>query len=291
MNVQIIILLLPCCWSFAAQYSTTFPVSENPVSEGGKWVNGQSDGLLWANCMTTNGMIWGSDNRGVAYADPTALLTGTWGSNQIVTATVKIINQRASGCCSEIELRLRSFIAANTNRGYEVLFSTVTGNDYVQIVTWHGPRGVQGVGFDYVNTTSGHGAPVNGDVVSASISNSTIRVYKNGSLILTGVNTEWSNGKPGVGFYGDTAPNVGFSQFSATDGIPTLRASPTNQTSLLLAWPTNDPGFVPHSAPALPALSPWTVVTDSPAISDGEYRLLLPATNPQQYYRLQKPAP
>jgi hypothetical protein len=118
-------------------------------------------------------------------------LTGTWGSNQTVTATVRILHQpTGNGCCSEIELRLRSFIGANTNRGYEVLFSTYPGNDYVQIVTWHGPRGVEGVGFDYIKSTSGHGAPVEGDVVSASISNSTIRVYKNNMLILTGVNTE-----------------------------------------------------------------------------------------------------
>ena len=212
------LLLLPCYFSFAAQYSTTFPVAENPVSEGGRWLNGQADGLLWADCATTNGFIWGSDNRGVAYADPTALVAGKWGSNQTVTATVKVLDPpKGNGCCSEIELRLRSLISANTNRGYEVLFSMYPENDYVQIVTWHGPRGVEGVGFNYINTTKGHGAPVTGDVLSASISNSTIRVFKNGSLILTGVNTEWSDGNPGVGFYGDKKPNVGFSSFSATD--------------------------------------------------------------------------
>lgn len=205
----------------AKTYNTSFPVTENPISESGMWINGQAEALLWANCKTTNNFVWGNDNRGVAYADPTALLTGTWGSNQSVTATAKVLNQpTGSGCCSEIELRLRSLISANTNRGYEILFSTYTGNDYVQIVTWHGPRGVEGVGFDYVASTSGKGAPVNGDVVSASISNSTIRVYKNNVLILTGVNTEWSGGNPGVGFYGDTSPNVGFSKLTATDGVP-----------------------------------------------------------------------
>jgi hypothetical protein len=205
--------------AMANTYTTGFPLMENPISESGMWINGQADGLLWANCRTTNNFVWGNDNRGVAYADPTALLRGIWGSNQTVAATVKVINQpTGSGCCSEVELRLRSMISANTNRGYEVLFSTYAGNDYVQIVTWHGPRGVEGVGFDYVASTSGRGAPVNGDVVSASISNSTIRVYKNNVLILAGVNTEWPGGNPGVGFYGDTTPNVGFSRFTATDG-------------------------------------------------------------------------
>jgi hypothetical protein len=216
----ILLALLSGTEGVAGTYTTIFPLSENPISEAGLWLNGQADGLLWANCMTTNGFVWGNDNRGVAYCDPTALLTGTWGSNQTVTATVRILNQpTGNGCCSEIELRLRSMIFANTNRGYEILFSTYTGNDYVQIVTWHGPQGVEGVGFDYIASTSGKGAPVNGDVVSASISNTTIRVYKNGSLILTSVNTEWSGGNPGVGFYGNTTPNVGFSRFAASDGL------------------------------------------------------------------------
>ena len=167
----------------------------------------------------------------MVYADPTALVTGAWGSNQTVTATVKVLSQpKGNGCCSEIELRLRSLITANTNRGYEVLFSMYPGNDYVQIVTWHGPRGAEGIGFNYVNTTSGHGAPVNGDVLSTAVSNSTIRVFKNGSLILTGVNTEWSNGNPGVGFYGDKTPNVGFSSFGATDEITNnLSTSPSGR--------------------------------------------------------------
>jgi hypothetical protein len=87
MIAKTLILLVSCAWSYAAQYSTTFPPAENPVSEGGHWSNSQADGLLWANCMTTNGVIRGKDNRGVAYADPTALVTGTRGSNQALTST------------------------------------------------------------------------------------------------------------------------------------------------------------------------------------------------------------
>src|ERR1043166_4720389 len=60
----------------AGTYTTSFPLTENPISESGMWVNGQADGLLWANCITTNHFVWGNDNRGVVYADPTALLKG-----------------------------------------------------------------------------------------------------------------------------------------------------------------------------------------------------------------------
>jgi hypothetical protein len=33
-------------------YSTTFPLTENPISEGGSWTNGGATGLDWANVQT-----------------------------------------------------------------------------------------------------------------------------------------------------------------------------------------------------------------------------------------------
>jgi hypothetical protein len=41
MIAKTLILLVSCAWSYAAQYSTTFPPAENPVSEGGHWSNSQ----------------------------------------------------------------------------------------------------------------------------------------------------------------------------------------------------------------------------------------------------------
>jgi len=280
--------------ALAGTYTTTFPVSENPISESGCWVNGQADGLQWANCMTTNGFVWGNDNRGIAYCDPTALLKGSWGSNQTATATVRIINQpTGSGCCQEIELRLRSFISANTNRGYEVLFSTYTGNDYVQIVVWHGPQGSEGVGFNYVASTSGKGAPVDGDVVSASISNSTIRVYKNGVLLLTGVNTEWSDGNPGVGFYGNRTPNVGFSDFTATDGLPwpapVLSAGATNG-QLGIGFGTQPGQSYSVQRTTNVAGTNWAAITNLNG-NGSRYQFNTPTTNgpPASMFRVRQP--
>jgi hypothetical protein len=274
-NFLLHLALLSGTEALAKTYTTTFAVTENPISEGGNWLNGQANGLLWANCMTTNNFVWGNDNRGVAFADPTAILTGTWGSNQTVTATVKAINQpTGNGCCSEIELRLRSLITANTNRGYEVLFSTYTGNDYVQIVVWHGPRGVQGVGFDYINATSGHGAPVNGDVVSASISNATIRVYKNGTLILTGTDSEWSSGNPGVGFYGDTRANVGFSNFTASDGLDTPPAIATPPQSQAVNV-TSNATFTVTATGSTPLSYQWYFNTTNVMVGDTNKQIVL----------------
>ncbi len=36
-------------------YSTRFEHDEDPISEGGMWINGQTDGIDWIDCMTQNG--------------------------------------------------------------------------------------------------------------------------------------------------------------------------------------------------------------------------------------------
>jgi hypothetical protein len=38
--------------SMGQTYTTRFSVAENPISEGGKWVNGKTVGLDWSNVAT-----------------------------------------------------------------------------------------------------------------------------------------------------------------------------------------------------------------------------------------------
>ena len=40
-------------------YSTDFEPDENPVSEGGIWINGLKEGIDWADCIVQNGRIHG----------------------------------------------------------------------------------------------------------------------------------------------------------------------------------------------------------------------------------------
>ena len=83
-------------------YSSDFPNDENPISEGGMWLNGKADGIDWADVVITNGVVHGGPSRmNVAeqraeqgnlddsdeapagdYDDPTAVLTGDWGPDQ-----------------------------------------------------------------------------------------------------------------------------------------------------------------------------------------------------------------
>src|SRR6202795_2129963 len=75
-------------------YSTSFPLTENPVSLGGIWINGGSTGLDWVNSRTTPGLAFGTVVSGAPpYNDSTAVLAGTWASNQMAQATVYTVNQ------------------------------------------------------------------------------------------------------------------------------------------------------------------------------------------------------
>jgi hypothetical protein len=43
-------------------YSTRFPRAENPVFEGGTWINGETAGVDWANVRTTPGLAFGTES-------------------------------------------------------------------------------------------------------------------------------------------------------------------------------------------------------------------------------------
>src|SRR5882672_10089128 len=82
-----IVLMSWPIWVFAQTYSTSFPRTESPISEEGKWVGGQSaDGNLWGNVQTGGGVAYGVSEP-TTYGDPTAILTGSWASTQHAQVT------------------------------------------------------------------------------------------------------------------------------------------------------------------------------------------------------------
>src|ERR1700733_9998746 len=82
--------LMSCSVGVAQSYSTSFPLTENPISEGGKWINGTTVGLDWNNVYTSGGFAGGVGPSSTTYADPAAILAGSWGPNQTVQATVRV---------------------------------------------------------------------------------------------------------------------------------------------------------------------------------------------------------
>jgi chitodextrinase len=211
-------------------YSTSFPLTENPISEGGHWINGASVGLDWSDVRTVAGLAYGTETGSGGYDDSTAILTGAWGPDQTCQATVHSINQN-SNVYEEVECRLRSAISAAFNTGYEINFRCVhDGSQYVQIVRWNGPLG----SFTYVNSTTGPGI-YDGDVIKATISGSTITAYINNVQIVQGTDRTYTTGNPGMGFYlQGTANNsdFGFTSFTATDGSTTDTTPPSTPRNL-----------------------------------------------------------
>jgi uncharacterized protein YjdB len=196
----------------ARVYTTNFPLTENPISEGGNWINGQVVGLDWKNARTTPGLAFGTQTGNGGYDDTVALLTGTWGPDQTVEATVYTVNQNPS-IFEEVELRLRSSLSANSCTGYEVLFGV---NGYIQIVRWNGPLG------NFTALASAASAlPTTGDVVKATIVGSTITAYLNGVQKLQVIDSTYPSGRPGMGFFLQGASGVngdyGFTIFTASD--------------------------------------------------------------------------
>jgi hypothetical protein len=220
--------------SFANTYTTTFPLTENPISESGMWINGGTVGLDWCNVQTNGGspgLAYGTETGSINYNDSTALLTGTWGPNQTVTATVYTTITGNSNY-EEVELRVRSSLSAHNCTGYEINFSVNPSNPYVQIVRWNGAFG----SFTLLNATGSYGAK-NGDVIKATANGNTITAYLNGTAVLTATDSTYPTGSPGMGFYlqggSGINRNYGFTNFTASDG--TVSKAPNPPTSLVIS--------------------------------------------------------
>jgi hypothetical protein len=191
-------------------YSTNFPLTENPILENGNWINGGTTGIDWGNVSTTPGQTHPRSGS-AAYADATALLTGSWGPNQMAQGVVWIGSPHG---WPEVEIRLRSSISAHSCTGYEINFATVNGGDYIQIVRWNGPYG----NFTYLADVRGYQVNT-GDVVKATIVGNVITAYRNGAQVAQATDNTYTSGSPGMGFDGGDNGDYGFTSFTASDGL------------------------------------------------------------------------
>jgi hypothetical protein len=219
-NVLVIVFLTFCaCAASARSYATTFSLDEDPISEGGRWLNGRTVGIDWADVATANGHAFGLQTGTDGYDDATALLSGTWGSDQSVAATVHSLHQTGGDVYEEVEIRLRSSLSPNWNEGYEINFRCLKGSaSYVQIVRWNGPLG----SFRYLVDQKGKGVE-DGDVVQATIRGDVITVWINGVKVAQATDGAFRTGSPGIGFFLQGATGVnrdyGFSRITVSDEI------------------------------------------------------------------------
>jgi hypothetical protein len=204
-------------------YSTQFPLTENPISEGGKWVNGKAVGLDWADVSTTPGRAVGNQT-GPNFTDATAVLQSlTWTPDQKASAQVATTGAPLESCFQEVELRLRTVIAPHSITGYEINYKfSNDSTGYMQIVRWNGDF----ADFTILQNFNGQKFGVtNGDVVSATVVGNVITAFKNGVQQGQATDNTFSSGSPGIGFNisnditgcPGTNGNYGFSSFSAQD--------------------------------------------------------------------------
>lgn len=221
-----VVLVLPLSL-LGRKYSTTFPSTENPLSEGGMWMNGAATGMDWCNVRTTPGLAWGVEPCPAEYGDPTAILAGVWGADQSVEATAHIASTN-SRYYQEIELHLRRKMSAHRATGYEVNFGV--SHAYLELVRWNGARGdftYLGPPCQYPNVCARvNGLQIrNGDVARAVVVGHTITVYLNNVRVAVAEDSTFDGGSPGLGFnYGcdGTYGTHGWSSFSATDDLPAV---------------------------------------------------------------------
>ena len=272
--------------AIAETYTTNFPLIENPISEGGHWINGLLNGIDWADVATTPGMAFGTQTGiGPNYADSTALLTGSWGPTQTVQAVVYIASADST-TFEEVELRLRSSLSAHSCTGYEVNFSVKPDDPYCQIVRWNGPLG------DFTILDSRTVGVVNGDVVKATIVGSTITCYINNNAIFSVNDTTYPSGNPGMGFYlqnGLGPPlNYGFSSYTASDGTETPTPTPTpivsptpTPTATFTPTPTATATFTPRPTPTGTTTPASTVTpTATPSVTSTPTHSATPRPSP-----------
>jgi hypothetical protein len=183
-------------------YTTNFLTTEQPVSEGRKWISGRAAGLDWADVRTGVGLAYGTENGkgkgNEAYDDSTALLSGTWGPDQTVEAEVRSIRPNDDDF-EEVELRLRSSLSRHRSTGYEVLFRcSKTANAYASIVRWEGPLGK----FTYLSQNKGSKYGVTqGDIVKATVVGNVITGYINDVEVIRAIDDTYAQGSPGMGFW------------------------------------------------------------------------------------------
>jgi hypothetical protein len=189
-----------CGSASSGSYTTNFPLTENTISEGGRWLNGFTDGVVFKDVRTTAGRAFASGVN-YDYDDSWAILNSPSIPNDHF---VEVVVYREAGYTApsshEIQLQLRGNIDRNAGPYYAPLIEVLMpfGGTNGQIAYQNGQIG----GYDILSTGGpGFNPLVTGDVVRAQIVGSSITVRVNGNLAMTATESRRPTGKPGIGFF------------------------------------------------------------------------------------------
>ena len=188
-------------------YTTTFPATENPISEGGKWTVGDLNGIsVSVGPQTTGGSpgkAYSSSADGVDYV---ATRQGIYTANKhFAQATVRKAAGYTPPDTQEVELHCGLTLASNSVFTYECTWGF--GLALISYTRWDGTFGnytpINGSG------TGSNTALADGDVIrfefdATNSSSIALSSYKNGVLVYSATDTSAgriTSGNPGFGFF------------------------------------------------------------------------------------------
>jgi hypothetical protein len=206
-----------CPTASGALYSTNFPLAENPISEGSRWLGGFTDGVVFKDVRTSGGRAFASGINNT-YDDSLAILNSPAIPNDhFVEVVVYIAPGYQAPSSHEIELLLRGNISRSAGPNYAPLYEVLIpfGGTNGSVIYQDGSLG----GWQELSTVgSGYDPLVTGDVIRAQIIGSNISVFVNGKIAFTANDSRHKTGKPGMGFFvrpGGTPQNYCISSFKA----------------------------------------------------------------------------
>ena len=195
-------------------YSTTFDLTEAPISEAGAWTH---VGLDWALADTANGDAFGTQTGTGGYNDAYAHLSG-FPADQTAAAVIHRDPVIDTNCTHEVEIHVRWSDSAHDAHGYEC--NLAFDGSYAQIVRWNGALG----DFTYLAAGSVPAGVHDGDTLSATAVGDVITLYVNGTQIAQATDDTWPTGNPGMGFWRGgtcgTQDDYGFTSYTAMPVSP-----------------------------------------------------------------------
>jgi hypothetical protein len=206
------------CGSVASgTFTTNFPLTENPISQGGIWQNGGVGGTMpYGNVQTVSGRAMADRYIGLndGYPDSSAILNPVhWPFNADQWAEVTVYHDPAYTPTSshEVIIALRGTVNVNGPYHYphyHVLF-TLGGFQLFWL------NGVMG-NFTEISATTHNGGLAflkTGDVLRAEIQGTAIRVYQNTVLKYSATDASIATGQPGPMFFVREQSGQDYSRF------------------------------------------------------------------------------
>jgi len=178
-------------WSIGADHiDYSIPTGTIIASDNFNRTNSSTRGANWTNPMVNYPQIISNtaSGTGLNADEPAYYNAATFGNNQFSRVTVGSLTSGDA----EIQLLLR---ASGTGASFNAYVATVGANGYITFSRY--------VNAGWVMDASSAVSFTAGDVAEFRVIGTTLQILKNGSVVASRTDTNYSSGKPGLGFWAD----------------------------------------------------------------------------------------